>query len=117
MLLVAAAQGLPATGQGVASGTTNGVAPAGDEAQLSFAQASSSTSTSGRAPKAFAAAAAAPAAQSGINTFPATGGAGDPWGTAIDGAGNVWFAEPGCDFAPTCSASTPPGQIGELNAS
>jgi streptogramin lyase len=33
----------------------------------------------------------------------------------MDAAGNVWFAEPGCDFAPTCSSSTP-GQIGELPA-
>jgi streptogramin lyase len=51
-----------------------------------------------------------------INTFN-TGGVGEPWGTAIDGAGNVWFAEPGCDFAPTCAANTPPGQIGEIKAS
>ena len=52
-----------------------------------------------------------------LNTFWVTAGVGDPWGTAVDGAGNVWFAEPGCDFAPTCSASAPPGQIGELKAS
>ena len=45
-----------------------------------------------------------------------TGGKGDPWGTAIDGAGNVWFAEPGCDFGNNCTSSTPPGQIGELVA-
>jgi streptogramin lyase len=51
------------------------------------------------------------------NTFPTTGGVGDPWGTAVDSGGNVWFAEPGCDFAPTCSASAGPGQIGELTAS
>jgi streptogramin lyase len=34
----------------------------------------------------------------------------------MDAAGNVWFAEPGCDFAPTCASDTPPGQIGELPA-
>jgi streptogramin lyase len=34
----------------------------------------------------------------------------------MDAAGNVWFAEPGCDFAPTCSSTTPPGQLGELPA-
>jgi streptogramin lyase len=34
----------------------------------------------------------------------------------VDGAGNVWFAEAGCDFAPTCASSTPPGQIGYLAA-
>jgi streptogramin lyase len=52
-----------------------------------------------------------------INTFPVTQGAGDPWGTAIDASGNIWFAEPGCDFAPTCAANSPPGQIGEITAS
>jgi streptogramin lyase len=51
-----------------------------------------------------------------INTFSATGGVGDPWGTAIDSAGNVWFAEPGCDFAPTCPANAPLGQIGVIKA-
>src|SRR5207248_7889975 len=47
-----------------------------------------------------------------------SGGVGDPWGTALDAAGNVWFAEPGCDFAPTCSSSAQakPGQLGELPA-
>ena len=40
-----------------------------------------------------------------INTFWVTQGVGEPWGTAIDGSGNIWFAEPGCDFAPTCSAT------------
>jgi len=59
--------------------------------------------------------AASPAGQPTINTF-SINGVGEPWGTAIDSAGNVWFAEPGCDFAPTCSSSTAPGQIGELNA-
>jgi streptogramin lyase len=52
-----------------------------------------------------------------INTFWVTQGVGDPWGTAIDGSGNVWFADPGCDFAPTCGAGTPPGEIGEISAS
>jgi streptogramin lyase len=42
---------------------------------------------------------------------------GEPWGTAVDRRGNIWFAEPGCDFEPTCPAGTPPGQIGELKAS
>jgi streptogramin lyase len=42
---------------------------------------------------------------------------GDPWGTAIDSAGDVWFAEPGCDFAPSCAPSAGPGQIGEIKAS
>jgi len=52
-----------------------------------------------------------------VGTFPVSRGAGDPWGTAFDRWGNLWFAEPGCDFAPTCPAGTPPGQIGELKAS
>lgn len=52
-----------------------------------------------------------------INTFVIPGGVGDPWGTAIDRSGNVWFAEPGCDFMPTCPAETPPGQIGRLDRS
>ncbi|HET9013676.1 MAG TPA: hypothetical protein VFN38_17755, partial [Gemmatimonadaceae bacterium] len=52
-----------------------------------------------------------------VNTFTIPSGVGNPWGTAIDRAGNVWFAEPGCDFMPTCPAETPPGQIGKLNPS
>lgn len=51
-----------------------------------------------------------------VSTISLSGGNGDTWGTAIDAAGNVWFAEPGCDFAPTCSSSIPPGQIGKLAA-
>jgi hypothetical protein len=51
-----------------------------------------------------------------ITQYPLAGGVGEPWGTAIDAEGNVWFAEPGCDFAPTCSSSTPPGQLGVLPA-
>jgi streptogramin lyase len=37
---------------------------------------------------------------------------GDPWGTAFDAAGKVWVAMPGCDPAPSCAASTPPGKLG-----
>jgi streptogramin lyase len=57
-----------------------------------------------------------PAARLVINTVRLSQGVGDPWGTAIDGSGNVWFAEPGCDFAPTCAATTPPGQIGRVDS-
>ena len=39
----------------------------------------------------------------------------DPWGTALDGNGHVWLAIPGCDPAPTCSSTTPPGKIAEYN--
>jgi len=52
-----------------------------------------------------------------IRTFPIAGGVGNPWGTAIDAAGAIWFAEPGCDFAPTCPADAPPGQLGRLDPS
>jgi streptogramin lyase len=52
-----------------------------------------------------------------IKTFPITGGVGNPWGTAIDAAGAIWFAEPGCDFAPTCAADAPPGQLGRFDPS
>lgn len=58
----------------------------------------------------------APMGGMGVSTFDLSGGVGDPWGTAVDSGGNVWFAEPGCDFAPTCSAGAGPGQIGELRA-
>jgi len=51
-----------------------------------------------------------------INEFSLNGGVGDPWGTAIDPAGNVWFAEPGCDFSPTCPSTSGPGELGELLA-
>jgi streptogramin lyase len=34
-----------------------------------------------------------------------------PWGTAFDNQGRVWVALPGCDPAPQCSSSTPPGKI------
>jgi streptogramin lyase len=33
---------------------------------------------------------------------------------AVDSSGNIWFAEPGCDFQPTCGATAHRGQIGEL---
>jgi streptogramin lyase len=52
-----------------------------------------------------------------IRTFPITGGVGNPWGSAIDTAGRIWFAESGCDFAPTCPADAPPGQIGRFDPS
>jgi streptogramin lyase len=60
---------------------------------------------------------ASPAARATINTFFTAGGAGAPWGTAIDRAGSIWFAEPGCDFETTCSASARPGHIGVIKAS
>src|SRR6266702_3622813 len=41
----------------------------------------------------------------------------DPWGTTFDSNGNVWLTIPGCDPAPTCNATTPPGKIAEFNAS
>jgi virginiamycin B lyase len=57
------------------------------------------------------------ATQPTIKTFQITQGVGDPWGTEIDSAGNIWFAEAGCDFAPTCNAGTPPGQLVKLDPS
>ena len=41
----------------------------------------------------------------------------DPWGTTFDSKGQVWLAIPGCDPAPTCNSSTPPGEIAEFNPS
>src|SRR5260370_31862823 len=35
----------------------------------------------------------------------------DPWGTAFDSSGRVWVALPGCDLAPSCPSSTPPGKL------
>ncbi len=35
----------------------------------------------------------------------------NPWGTAFDSSGRVWVALPGCDFAPSCPNTTPPGKI------
>jgi streptogramin lyase len=52
-----------------------------------------------------------------ITTFPITGGVGNPWGTTVDAAGVVWFAEAGCDFTPTCPAGVAPGQIGRFDPS
>lgn len=43
-------------------------------------------------------------------------GVGNPWGVAVDGAGNIWFAEPGCNFPLACPMSTPAGQLGEFTA-
>src|ERR1051326_6921844 len=34
-----------------------------------------------------------------------------PWGTAFDSSGRVWVAMPGCDPAPSCPNSTPPGKL------
>jgi len=34
-----------------------------------------------------------------------------PWGTAFDGSGRVWVTLPGCDLAPSCPGSTPPGKL------
>jgi streptogramin lyase len=53
--------------------------------------------------------------QLAIKTFWITHGVGDPWGSAIEKAGSIWFAEPGCDFGPACAAGTPPGQIVKLD--
>jgi streptogramin lyase len=35
----------------------------------------------------------------------------DPWGTAFDSSGRVWVALPGCDLAPSCPTTTPPGKL------
>jgi streptogramin lyase len=50
-------------------------------------------------------------------TVEISGGVGDPWGLAADRHGNVWFAEPGCDFTPRCPRRSRPGQIGKLDVS
>jgi streptogramin lyase len=34
-----------------------------------------------------------------------------PWGTAFDARGRVWVALPGCDLAPSCPPTTPPGKL------
>src|SRR5215218_7878013 len=60
-------------------------------------------------------ASSAASTQATIKTFWITQGVGDPWGSEMDSAGNIWFAEPGCDFAPVCAAGTPPGQIVKLD--
>ena len=41
----------------------------------------------------------------------------DPWGTTVDGNGNVWLAIPSCDPAPTCASNLPPGMIAEFDPS
>jgi virginiamycin B lyase len=45
-----------------------------------------------------------------VSTYSTPGS--DPWGTGFDSAGRVWVAMPGCDPAPRCSNSTPPGELG-----
>lgn len=67
------------------------------------------------APAFAASAASAASTQPTLTTFWITQGVGNPWGSEIDSAGNIWFAEPGCDFAPACAAGTPPGQIVKLD--
>jgi streptogramin lyase len=68
-----------------------------------------------RAPAFAASATSAASTQPTIKTFWITHGVGNPWGSEIDSAGNIWFAEPGCDFAPFCAEDTPPGQIVKLD--
>lgn len=51
-----------------------------------------------------------------MRTYELEGGVGHPWGVAFDAAGNLWFAEPGCDLSPRCPPGQPPGQIGVLRA-
>ena len=34
-----------------------------------------------------------------------------PWGTAFDSSGRVWVTLPGCDLAPSCPSTTPPGKL------
>src|SRR3989440_6358818 len=46
---------------------------------------------------------------SSVTDYPAPGS--DPWGTAFDSSGRVWVALPGCDLAPSCPSSTPPGKL------
>src|SRR6266516_4634762 len=46
---------------------------------------------------------------SSVTDYPVPGG--DPWGTAFDRSGRVWVALPGCDLAPSCPSSTPPGKL------
>jgi streptogramin lyase len=55
-------------------------------------------------------------AQSGVtmSEYWLSGGQ-QPWGTTFDSHGNVWVAIPGCDPAPACNGSTPPGKIEEFN--
>jgi streptogramin lyase len=46
---------------------------------------------------------------SNVTTYSVPGS--DPWGTAFDSSGRVWVALPGCDLAPSCPSSTPPGKL------
>jgi len=55
---------------------------------------------------------AQPASASGIGSLADYSVPGSfPWGTAFDGSGRVWVAMPGCDLAPSCPSSTPPGKL------
>jgi streptogramin lyase len=62
-------------------------------------------------------AATASASSFQTKTFHVSKGVGEPWGMTVDGSGNIWFADPGCDFEPLCHQGARPGQIGELNPS
>src|SRR2546421_9605637 len=46
---------------------------------------------------------------SSVTEYPVPGS--NPWGTAFDSSGRVWVAIPGCDLAPSCPSSTPPGKL------
>ncbi len=48
--------------------------------------------------------------------IPLGGGEGHPWGMAFDSAGNLWFAEAGCEPPSFCADDPEPGQIGFLAA-
>jgi streptogramin lyase len=50
-----------------------------------------------------------------VNDYTTPGGY--PWGMTFDAGGRVWVALPGCDPAPTCPASTPPGKLGLFDPS
>lgn len=52
-----------------------------------------------------------------LHEYKLDGGVGIPWDTTTDAAGNIWFTEPGCTFAPACPLNAQPGEIGELNGS
>src|SRR3989440_6198274 len=46
---------------------------------------------------------------SSVTDYPVPGS--NPWGTAFDSSGRVWVAIPGCDLAPSCPSTTPPGKL------
>jgi streptogramin lyase len=48
-----------------------------------------------------------------IVEYPLPDAAKMPWDLAVDPEGDVWFANPGCNFPLSCSESTPPGALGE----